>query len=141
MLILITKIVSGTYGDMLVTSLATKILDSFDTNFNSYPFNLMGIIMNVSAYLKNLSKISSQKLLQLLMLFTNYSFLLQSSSNPYCLLKLMRVFDNIISFQNASNTTLILEMWKRQQHFARVTKLNFSERTIEFFCNEIEHKS
>ena len=120
-----------------MTTISWIILDSFERSGNCYPFNLVGILMNISAYLKNLGKLPCCKLFELLLLFTNYTFLLQSQHNPQCLIKLLHVFDNIVSFENQENIVFLVELWKRKHHLERIDKLSFSDDTIQFFFKQI----
>lgn len=129
-------LVTGTYADLLIITICHTILKRNEEAKRIYTFNYLCVILNISPFVRNLSKLSAVKMTSLLMLFTNYCFLMSSWYHPMSLLKLMKIFDQIISFNSQENVVMILELWKRRQYVVRIAKLNFEERTINFVVNE-----
>ncbi|KRW99227.1 hypothetical protein PPERSA_04589 [Pseudocohnilembus persalinus] len=65
-------IVAGNVGDLLVVSISSLILNAYEQNKQPYAFNLMSVLANISPFLQNLTELASDKLIQLLILFTSY---------------------------------------------------------------------
>jgi hypothetical protein len=42
-------ILTGTYGDIIITVVATSIINSFEHNIVSYPINQLSIIFNIAS--------------------------------------------------------------------------------------------
>jgi hypothetical protein len=63
-----------------------------------YVYNMLSIPFNVSPYLKDLSEATGSSLMLLFNFFINYTFLLQNSFHPYCLIKILLIFNTILEF-------------------------------------------
>ena len=92
-------VISGNYGDFLITVLHSGMMTCFEQKIPCFYMNLTAILLNMSPYFQNLSKSSSFKLVQLVQLFSNYETLLENQSNGDCLVKMQRIIDNILVHQ------------------------------------------
>lgn len=97
----------------------------------------MAILINVSPYLVNLSKLASHHLMQLLAQFTNYVYVLQDTANINHLIQLIQVIDHIICYRYDLNRKFVRELMSNAHQLNRIHKLNFSRNNIMFFQSEL----
>lgn len=113
-------ILTGTYGDIIITVVATSIINAFENNVVSYPINQLSIIFNIASNIKNINRQAASKLCQLFNIFTEFSFLLQSNYHPLCIDKLIKIIDLILAFHQAENENLIVELYKKREIIGRI---------------------
>jgi High-temperature-induced dauer-formation protein len=141
----IFPVVAGTYGDFLIQAVNTAIIFGSQQRRNMFAYNMMSIVFNASPFLKGLSEATGSSLMILMNFFINYTFLLSNQSHPYCLIKLMIIFDSFLEFQLEANPALILEMYKKKNLFNRVMNLTFKSdqikqlmgKTFELYLKEL----
>ena len=120
-------ITEGSYADLLIGYVSGMIIRSYRENQNCYAFNLMGLLLNISPHIQVLSEQSHTQLRALFELFTDQVFLLQSHLNPLCLLKLLQIFENLVSFSLEKNLSLAEYLWKRRKAIRDLSRYRFDE--------------
>jgi hypothetical protein len=88
----------GSYADYLILTIFSLIASSRGTLSTIYP-ELVKTITNISPYLKNLSSLTSTKLLSLFSSMAAPGFLLADESNHFLIEYLLEALNNIIQFQ------------------------------------------
>ncbi|KRX10851.1 hypothetical protein PPERSA_12202 [Pseudocohnilembus persalinus] len=129
-------VVGGSYGDFLVSCISQNIINGHFNNKNHYAYNQMALMTNISNILQNLSELTSNKLMQLMQVFTDFDFLLQNVYHPLCLIKLMSFIDNVLALQANQNPYLIFELCKSSNIINRAYKINFQENTLRGFLGD-----
>ncbi|KAK8164677.1 high-temperature-induced dauer-formation protein-domain-containing protein [Phyllosticta citrichinensis] len=122
----------GTYADYLVTSIYTLLTTGKGKLDAVYPA-LLAIINNVAAYVENLGRAPSSKLLQLYASMSSPSFLLANETNHNLLQSLLEALNSIIEHQYSSNTNLIYAILRSRKKFQALTDF-----TLESAYDEIE---
>ncbi|KAB2578183.1 Ubp5-interacting protein [Lasiodiplodia theobromae] len=96
----------GTYADYLITSIYTLLTTRRGKLDAVYPA-LLAIVNNVAAYVQNLGRATSSKLIQLFISMSSPSFLLANESNHSLLHSLLEALNAIIEHQYPANPNLI----------------------------------
>ncbi|KAI8347275.1 high-temperature-induced dauer-formation protein-domain-containing protein [Mortierella sp. GBAus27b] len=99
----------GTYGDYLICSVHNLISTTKRTLRSLYPA-LISTLSNVSPYLKNISPLASNRLLQLTTSFASPSFLLAEESNHELLSILLDTVCTILYYQASDNPHLVYSL-------------------------------
>lgn len=95
----------GTYADYLITSVYTLLTTGKGKLDAVYPA-LLAIINNIAAYIENLGRAPSSKLLQLYASMSSPSFLLANETNHDLLHSLLEALNSIIEHQYSCKTVL-----------------------------------
>ncbi|KAI9026658.1 high-temperature-induced dauer-formation protein-domain-containing protein [Phycomyces nitens] len=120
----------GTYGDFLIISIFSLIATTRGTLSTLYPA-LVLTISNVSPYLKNLSVISSSKLVGLFSSISAPGFLLADESNYRLLSYLIEAFNNIIQYQFTDNPNFVYAIVRNHAKFEKLRDLSFTSALAE----------
>ncbi|RUP45654.1 high-temperature-induced dauer-formation protein-domain-containing protein [Jimgerdemannia flammicorona] len=96
----------GSYADFLIISIYILIATTRGSLSTLYPALLL-TITNVSPYLKNLSVVSSNKLVSLFGSFSAPGFILADEGNHRLVEYLLEAFDYVIQYQYADNSHFI----------------------------------
>lgn len=67
-------------------------------------------------------------------------FLTQSNFTPFCIVKLIEMYNYILSFNFLENTSLIFEIYNRQEIFSRIPKINFHENTLRAYYKQLKER-
>ncbi|CAG8581716.1 6258_t:CDS:10 [Paraglomus occultum] len=116
----------GTYADFMIISIQALITTTHGSLSLIYPA-LIITISNVSPYLKNLSVLSSNKLVQLFSSFTTPSFLLAEEGNHLLAAYTLETFNNIIQYQFSDNPNLVYAMVRNHRKFEDFSKFTLSK--------------
>ncbi|KAF2113853.1 high-temperature-induced dauer-formation protein-domain-containing protein [Lophiotrema nucula] len=125
----------GTYADYLITSIYTLLTTSKGKLDAIYPA-LLAIINNIAAYIQNLGRAPSSKLLQLFASMSSPSFLFANESNHTLLQSLLEALNAMIEHQYQNNPNLIYAIVRSQKRFQALR--NF---TLESGQEEIERQN
>ncbi|KAF2703389.1 hypothetical protein K504DRAFT_392283 [Pleomassaria siparia CBS 279.74] len=106
----------GTYADYLITSIYTLLTTSKGKLDAIYPA-LLAIVNNVAAYIQNLGRAPSSKLLQLFASMSSPSFLLANETNHTLLQSLLEALNAIIENQYQKNPNLIYAIIRSRKKF------------------------
>ncbi|CAG8640195.1 11015_t:CDS:10 [Rhizophagus irregularis] len=124
----------GTYADYMISSIYALIATTRGMLHSLYPAYIL-TITNVSPYLKNLSVVSSTKLVHLFSQFTSPGFLLSEEGNHRLVEHMLEAFNNIVQYQFADNPHLIYAILRSPKCFE-----NLSEFTLARGLDEIKKK-
>ncbi|CAG8556077.1 1200_t:CDS:10 [Paraglomus brasilianum] len=116
----------GTYADFMIISIQALVTTTHGSLSLIYPA-LIITISNVSPYLKNLSVLSSNKLVQLFSSFTTPSFLLAEEGNHLLAAYILEAFNNIIQYQFSDNPNLVYAMVRNHRKFEDFSKFTLSK--------------
>lgn len=94
----------GSYANYLILTIFSLIATSRGTLSTLYPA-LIKIITNISPYLKNLSALTSSKLVSLFSSMSAPGFLLADEANHYLIEYLLEALNNTIQFQFSSKSS------------------------------------
>ncbi|KAK8229069.1 high-temperature-induced dauer-formation protein-domain-containing protein [Phyllosticta capitalensis] len=122
----------GTYADYLITSVYTLLTTGKGKLDAVYPA-LLAIINNIAAYIENLGRAPSSKLLQLYASMSSPSFLLANETNHDLLHSLLEALNSIIEHQYSSNPNLVYAILRSRKRFQALTDF-----TLETAYDEIE---
>ncbi|KAF2786219.1 hypothetical protein K505DRAFT_290086 [Melanomma pulvis-pyrius CBS 109.77] len=125
----------GTYADYLITSIYTLLTTSKGKLDAIYPA-LLAIINNVAAYVLDLGRAPSSKLLQLFASMSSPSFLLANETNHTLLQSLLEALNAIIEHQYQRNPNLIYAIVRSRKRFQALRDF-----TLESGQEEIERQN
>ncbi|KAK0637783.1 Ubp5-interacting protein [Lasiodiplodia hormozganensis] len=125
----------GTYADYLITSIYTLLTTRKGKLDAVYPA-LLAIVNNVAAYVQNLGRATSSKLIQLFISMSSPSFLLANESNHSLLHSLLEALNAIIEHQYPANPNLIYAILRSRKRFQALTDF-----TLESAQDEIERQN
>ena len=77
--------------------------------------------------MKNLHQITCANMFNLLSLFSSSDFLMEDKDNYICLVKFLKIMENIIIHQSDSNVNLIYEILARQKDILTIKKIKFED--------------
>ncbi|KAF2841368.1 hypothetical protein M501DRAFT_1014169 [Patellaria atrata CBS 101060] len=123
----------GTYADYLITSIYTLLTGSKGKLDAIYPA-LLAILNNIAAYIQNLGRATSSKLVQLFTSMSSPSFLFANESNHTLLHSLLEAINAIIEHQYSKNPNLIYTIVRSRKRFEALR-----EFTLESGQKEIEN--
>ncbi|KAG5462194.1 MAG: high-temperature-induced dauer-formation protein-domain-containing protein [Olpidium bornovanus] len=109
---------SGTYLSCITTIHA--IISKTQNRLAELPPTYLTVISNVSPYLKNVSVVSSNKLVQLLAVFSSPRMLLADEENHLLLRYMLEPFDCIIRYQLTDNPHLVYALLRAQKRFEAI---------------------
>ncbi|KAF2140377.1 uncharacterized protein K452DRAFT_299725 [Aplosporella prunicola CBS 121167] len=125
----------GTYADYLITSIYTLLTTSKGKLDAVYPA-LLAIINNVAAYVQDLGRAPSSKLLQLFASMSSPSFLLANETNHALLHSLLEALNTTVEHQYSTNPNLIYAIVRSKKRFEALTAF-----TLESAQDEIERQN
>ncbi|OCK84449.1 hypothetical protein K432DRAFT_320306 [Lepidopterella palustris CBS 459.81] len=125
----------GTYADYLITSIYTLLTTSKGKLDAIYPA-LLAIINNIAAYIENLGRATSSKLLQLFASMSSPSFLFANEGNHVLLQSLLEALNAIIEHQYHNNPNLIYCVLRSKNRFQALRDF-----TLESGQEEIERQN
>ncbi|KAF2276561.1 uncharacterized protein EI97DRAFT_433390 [Westerdykella ornata] len=125
----------GTYADYLITSIYTLLTTSKGKLDAIYPA-LLAIINNIAAYVQNLGRAPSSKLLQLFSSMSSPSFLLANEKNHTLLQSLLEALNAMIEHQYQKNPNLVYAIIRSQKKFQALRDF-----TLESGQEEIERQN
>ncbi|ORX93518.1 high-temperature-induced dauer-formation protein-domain-containing protein [Clohesyomyces aquaticus] len=106
----------GTYADYLITSIYTLLTTSKGKLDAIYPA-LLAIINNVAAYVQNLGRAPSSKLLQLCASMSSPSFLFANENNHTLLQSLLEALNAMVEHQYQHNPNLCYAVIRSRKRF------------------------
>ncbi|KAL4480983.1 hypothetical protein ABPG72_014451 [Tetrahymena utriculariae] len=133
-------IIDGTLADLLISCLAQTMINNKFTGVLCHHYNLMCILKNISPFVKNISRVSCQKLNQLAILFTDMDFLAQTQYTPFCIVKLIQLYNYILSYNMSENYALVYEIFNRQEVFSRIPRINFRENILRAYFRQLKER-
>ncbi|KAF2021293.1 hypothetical protein BU24DRAFT_339610 [Aaosphaeria arxii CBS 175.79] len=125
----------GTYADYLITSIYTLLTTSKGKLDAIYPA-LLAIINNIAAYVQNLGRAPSSKLLQLFASMSSPSFLFANENNHTLLQSLLEALNAMIEHQYSTNPNLAYAILRSRKRFQALRDF-----TLESGQEEIERQS
>ncbi|KAF2826878.1 hypothetical protein CC86DRAFT_393991 [Ophiobolus disseminans] len=125
----------GTYADYVVTSVYTLLTTGKGRLDAVYPA-LLAILNNIAAYVRNLGRATSSKLLQLFASMSSPSFLLANENNHTLLQSLLEVLNAMVEHQYQDNPNLIYAILRSRRKFQAVRDF-----TLEGGQEEIERQN
>ncbi|KAF9228020.1 hypothetical protein BS17DRAFT_747084 [Gyrodon lividus] len=96
----------GTAGDFMITAIYSMIATTSGALNSLYPALIIAL-SNVAPYFKNLSVVSSTRLIQMFKSFSNPRFLLFDESHPRLLFFMLEVFNSVIFHHLSDNPNLL----------------------------------
>ncbi|KAF1996964.1 hypothetical protein P154DRAFT_607103 [Amniculicola lignicola CBS 123094] len=124
----------GTYADYLITSIYTLLTTSKGKLDAIYPA-LLAIINNIAAYVQNLGRAPSSKLLQLFASMSSPHFLFANETNHKLLQSLLEALNAMIEHQYSSNPNLVYTIVRSRKRFQALRDF-----TLENGQEEIERQ-
>ncbi|CAI2180637.1 19593_t:CDS:10 [Funneliformis geosporum] len=121
---------NGTYADYMISSIYALIATTRGTLHSLYHAYVL-TITNVSPYLKNLSVVSSTKLVHLFSQFTSSTFLLAEEGNHRLVEYLLEAFNNIIQYQFSDNPHLIYAILRSPKCFEDLSEFTLAKGLID----------
>ncbi|KAF2125454.1 hypothetical protein P153DRAFT_370117 [Dothidotthia symphoricarpi CBS 119687] len=125
----------GTYADYLITSIYTLLTTGKGRLDAIYPA-LLAILNNIAAYVQNLGRASSSKLLQLFASMSSPSFLLANENNHTLLQSLLEALNAMVEHQYQHNPNLVYAIVRSRKRFQALRDF-----TLESGQEEIERQS
>ncbi|EIW85271.1 hypothetical protein CONPUDRAFT_118003 [Coniophora puteana RWD-64-598 SS2] len=106
----------GTTADFMIIAIYSIVATTSGTLNSLYPALIISL-SNAAPYFKNLSVISSTRLMQLFASFSNPHFLLSDESHPRLLFFLLEMFNSIISHHLTENPHLLYAILSAHKTF------------------------
>ncbi|KAH5474910.1 hypothetical protein HBI22_004830 [Parastagonospora nodorum] len=125
----------GTYADYVITSIYTLLTTGKGRLDAVYPA-LLAILNNIAAYVQNLGRSTSSKLLQLFASMSSPSFLFANENNHTLLQSLLEVLNAMIEHQYQHNPNLIYAIVRSRKRFQALRDF-----TLESGQEEIERQN
>ncbi|KAF2754849.1 hypothetical protein EJ05DRAFT_443016 [Pseudovirgaria hyperparasitica] len=129
----------GTYADYLITSIYTLLTCSKAKLDAIYPA-LLAIINNISAYIENLGRAPSSKLIQLFSSMSSPSFLFANESNHALLQSLLESLNSIVEHQYHKNANLVYAIVRSQKRFQALRDFTLESAQEELNKQEQQRK-
>ncbi|KAG9288895.1 hypothetical protein G9A89_019517 [Geosiphon pyriformis] len=120
----------GTYADFMIISIYALIATTRGTLHALYPA-LVLTITNVSPFLKNLSVVSSTKLVQLFVSFSTPGFLLSEEGNHRLVGFILEAFNNIVQYQFSDNPHVIYAIVRTHKKFEELAEFTLAKGLLE----------
>ncbi|KAF2626282.1 hypothetical protein BU25DRAFT_459427 [Macroventuria anomochaeta] len=125
----------GTYADYVITSIYTLLTTGKGKLDAIYPA-LLAILNNVAAYMQNLGRAPSSKLLQLFASMSSPSFLLANENNHTLLHSLLEAINAMVEHQYQHNPNLVYAIIRSKKKFQALRDF-----TLESGQEEIERQN
>ncbi|KAH7413795.1 high-temperature-induced dauer-formation protein-domain-containing protein [Phaeosphaeria sp. MPI-PUGE-AT-0046c] len=125
----------GTYADYVITSIYTLLTTSKGRLDAVYPA-LLAILNNIAAYVQNIGRATSSKLLQLFASMSSPSFLFANENNHTLLQSLLEVLNAMIEHQYQHNPNLIYAIVRSRKRFQALRDF-----TLESGQEELERQN
>jgi len=115
-------ILNGTHADLLLC-VSHKLIISSPTHLSELLKVLLTLISNISPYLTRLSLYTSVKVLHLMQIFCNPTFLYANAHNYQYAVMLLEILNNILQYQNASHANLCYCILRHAKTFQLLGRL------------------
>ncbi|KAH7396354.1 high-temperature-induced dauer-formation protein-domain-containing protein [Pyrenochaeta sp. MPI-SDFR-AT-0127] len=125
----------GTYADYVITSIYTLLTTGKGKLDAIYPA-LLAILNNIAAYVQNLGRATSSKLLQLFASMSSPSFLFANENNHTLLQSLLEALNAMIEHQYPHNPNLIYAIVRSRKRFQALRDF-----TLESGQEELERQN
>ncbi|KAL6706186.1 hypothetical protein ACN47E_005921 [Coniothyrium glycines] len=125
----------GTYADYVITSIYTLLTTGKGRLDATYPA-LLAILNNIAAYVQNLGRATSSKLLQLFASMSSPSFLFANETNHALLHSLLEALNAVIEHQYSYNPNLIYAIVRSRRKFQALRDF-----TLESGQEELERQT
>jgi len=125
----------GTYADYVITSIYTLLTTGKGRLDAIYPA-LLAILNNIAAYVQNIGRASSSKLLQLFASMSSPSFLFANENNHTLLQSLLEALNAMIEHQYPHNSNLVYAIVRSRKRFQALRDF-----TLESGQEEIERQN
>jgi hypothetical protein len=125
----------GTYADYVITSIYTLLTTGKGKLDAVYPA-LLAILNNIAAYVQNLGRAPSSKLLQLFASMSSPSFLLANENNHALLHSLLEAINAMVEHQHQHNPNLVYAIIRSKKRFQALRDF-----TLESGQEEIERQN
>ncbi|KAF2851919.1 hypothetical protein T440DRAFT_393236 [Plenodomus tracheiphilus IPT5] len=125
----------GTYADYIITSIYTLLTTGKGRLDAIYPA-LLAILNNIAAYVQNLGRAPSSKLLQLFASMSSPSFLFANESNHTLLHSLLEALNAMIEHQYQHNPNLVYAIVRSRKKFQALRDF-----TLESGQEELERQN
>ncbi|KAJ4311121.1 hypothetical protein N0V94_008108 [Neodidymelliopsis sp. IMI 364377] len=125
----------GTYADYVITSIYTLLTTGKGKLDAVYPA-LLAILNNIAAYVQNLGRAPSSKLLQLFASMSSPSFLLANENNHALLHSLLEAINAMVEHQYQHNPNLVYTIIRSKKRFQALRDF-----TLESGQEEIERQN
>lgn len=121
---------NGTHADLLII-IFHKLITTGHPRICSLYDCLLTVIVNISPYLKNLSMATATKLLQLMEIFSQPSFLFSHQQNHHLVFFLLESFNNLVQYQFDGNSPLVYSIIRRRKVFYQLAALPTDLNSID----------
>ncbi|KAF3038577.1 hypothetical protein E8E11_000094, partial [Didymella keratinophila] len=125
----------GTYADYVITSIYTLLTTGKGKLEPIYPA-LLAILNNIAAYMQNLGRAPSSKMLQLFASMSSPSFLLANDNNHTLLHSLLEAINAMVEHQYEHNPNLVYAIVRSKKKFQALRDF-----TLESGQEEIERQN
>ncbi|KAJ3109621.1 hypothetical protein HDU97_003095 [Phlyctochytrium planicorne] len=130
---------NGTWADFFILNARTDISQSIHqliTTTGKSPIaslheNLLICIANVSPFIKSLTVVSANKLLNIFHSFSNPGFMLANETNHKNVFYLLDIFNNIVQYQITGNSHLVYAIVRSRQRFHELNDMTFATASEE----------
>ncbi|KAJ3216571.1 hypothetical protein HDU67_009265 [Dinochytrium kinnereticum] len=109
---------------MLITTTGKSPISSLHENF-------LICLSNVSPFIKSLTVVTSNKLLNLFNSFSNPGFMLATETNHKLVFYLLDIFNNIVQYQITGNSHLVYAIVRARQRFYDLNEITFATASVE----------
>ncbi|KAJ3189593.1 hypothetical protein HK101_008859 [Irineochytrium annulatum] len=116
----------GCWGDFMLLSIHTIITTSGKTAMSTLHENFLISLANVSPYIKSLTVVSANKILNLFQSFSNPGFMLANETNHKLVFYLLDIFNNIVQYQITGNTHLVYAIVRHRKRFHEINDMTFA---------------
>lgn len=120
---------TGSHADLMIVIFHKLILYGYNLN-QLFDF-LLTIIVNISPYLKTISMMASNCLIQLFEIFSSSSVVLTEPSYHQLVIFLLEIFNNIIQYQFDGNANLIYAIINKREVFSCLANMPTSQTSIQ----------
>ncbi|KAI8878046.1 hypothetical protein K501DRAFT_259354 [Backusella circina FSU 941] len=120
----------GTYADYLILSIFSLIVSSKGILSSLYP-TMIKILTNLSPFVKNLSPVTSSKLLALFSSFSTPAYLLADETNHLLTKHLLDMFNNALQHQFFDNPHLVYAIIRNHRKFERLHEFSLKNALLE----------
>ncbi|KAI8833717.1 high-temperature-induced dauer-formation protein-domain-containing protein [Chytridium lagenaria] len=122
---------NGCWADFFILSIHVLITTTGKSPLSALHENFLICLANVSPYIKSLTVVSSNKLLNLFNSFSNAGFMLANESNHKLIFYLLDIFNNIVQYQITGNSHLVYAIVRSRQRFHELNDLTFATASTE----------
>lgn len=129
---------TGSHADLIIILFHKLIL--YGHNIYQLFDYMLTILVNISPYLKALSMIASNCLMQLFEIFSSPYVIFTEPNHHQLVVSLYEVFNNIIQYQFDGNPNLICAILLRRELFSNLANLPTTQSGIQKVLNKLKKK-